>query len=104
MQRVVALQWRGIIVVLLVLGDVVYFATVFLQFDEMQQKAKTNSTRELGWLICMMENGGDKNKCLDVAAELVVKEAVSMSVLFLLSVCPFFRTTPTHTTDVFPTA
>lgn len=85
-RRVVALQWRGIFVVVIILVDVVFFATVFLQFDGTTEKTPENIKSGIEWLTCVLENGGDKNKCLDLAAKLVVPEATALAVLFLLSV------------------
>lgn len=84
-QRVVALQWRGIFVVIIILVDVVFFATVFLQFDGTTENTPENVRAGIEWLTCVLENGGDKNKCLDLASTLVVPEATALAVLFLLS-------------------
>jgi hypothetical protein len=85
-QRVFALQWKGILVVIIILTDVIFFATVFLRFDGITEKAQEDSTTQLEWLVCMMKSNGDKNACLDVAKKLVLSEATALSVLFLLSV------------------
>ncbi|KAG0127667.1 hypothetical protein HOY82DRAFT_567604 [Tuber indicum] len=84
-QRVVVLQWRGIFVVVLILADVVFFATVFLQFDGTTEKTPENVQAGFKWLMCLLKNEGDKGKCLEVAAELVIPEATALAVLFLLS-------------------
>ncbi|CUS11008.1 unnamed protein product [Tuber aestivum] len=84
-QRVVLLQWRGIFVVVLILADVVFFATVFLQFDGTTEKTPENVKAGFGWLMCLLQNDGDKEKCYDVAAEVVIPEATALAVLFLLS-------------------
>jgi len=85
-QRVVALQWRGVFVVVLILANVVFFATVFLQFDGTTEKTPENQRIGFKWLVCLLQHNGDKDKCLDVAAELVIPEATALAVLFLLSV------------------
>lgn len=85
-QRVVALQWRGIFVVVIILVDVVFFATVFLQLDGTTDKTPENIKASIEWLTCLIKSGGDKNKCLGLAATLVVPEATALAVLFLLSV------------------
>ncbi|KAG0638649.1 hypothetical protein HOY80DRAFT_1077532 [Tuber brumale] len=84
-QRVVVLQWRGIFVVVLILADVVFFATVFLQFDGTTEKTRENVQAGFKWLVCLLQNDGDKEKCLDIAAELVLPETTALAVLFLLS-------------------
>ena len=82
-----ALQWRGIFVVIIILADVIYFSTVFLQFDGTTQKNETNQIHSLEWLLCMLSHDGDKNQCHQQASKLVVSEGIAFSVLFLLSVC-----------------
>lgn len=85
-QRVVALQWRGVFVVVLILANVVFFATVFLQFDGTTEQTPENARIGFRWLLCLLQHNGDKDKCLSVAAELVVPEATALAVLFMLSV------------------
>ena len=85
-RRVIELQWRGIAIVLLIIADVVFFAVVFVFMDETETTKLKDPEQSLGWLSCLVENHGDKNKCLDFAASIVVNEATVMAVLFLLSV------------------
>ncbi|KAF3911597.1 hypothetical protein AA313_de0200319 [Arthrobotrys entomopaga] len=84
-KRVVAMQWRGILVVIVVIVDVIIFATVFLQFEGTTEKTPANVERAGQWLECLILGGGDKNKCLEQAKSLVVPEATAIAVLFLLS-------------------
>lgn len=90
-QRVVALQWRGIFVVIIILTDLVFFATVFLQFDGTTEKTPENIKAGIEWLTCVLNNGGDKNKCLDLTSTLVVPEITALAILFLLSVGSIFH-------------
>jgi len=41
------------------------------------------------WLLCLVLNGGDKNKCLDKARDLVTNEATVLAVLIMLSMSGF---------------
>lgn len=82
-----ALQWRGVLIVVLILADNVYFATVFLKFEGTTKKTKENILKGFMWANCMAQNGGDKYKCLHIARELVIEEGNALAVLFLLSVC-----------------
>ncbi|KAK6358545.1 hypothetical protein TWF730_007874 [Orbilia blumenaviensis] len=84
-KRVIAMQWRGILVVIVVIVDVIVFATVFLQFEGTTEKTPANIARAGKWLECLILNEGDKNKCLDEAEAMVVPEATAAAVLFLLS-------------------
>jgi hypothetical protein len=91
---VLALQWRGIFVVVIILADVIYFSTVFLQFDGTTQKNETNASHAMEWLVCMLRNDGQKDLCHEQASKLVVSEGTAFSVLFLLSVCSVHRWLP----------
>ena len=75
-------------VVIIILADVIYFATVFLQYDGTTQRTTQNSLHAMDWVICLITNEGDKTKCFPEAKRLVINEATAFSVLFLLSVCP----------------
>ncbi|KAI9803999.1 MAG: hypothetical protein M1833_000280 [Piccolia ochrophora] len=93
-QRVIALQWRGIAVVLLIIADVVFFSVVFVYMDSASQAAMKDPSKAQPWLACLFWSGGDKNKCLDEAESLVLNEPTVMAVLILLSMngiwCLFF--------------
>lgn len=82
------MQWRGILVVIVVIVDVIIFATVFLQFEGTTEKTPANIERGKAWLLCLLTNEGEKNKCLKEGEAMVVPEATAVTVLFLLSVSP----------------
>lgn len=88
-QRVIALQWRGIMVVIIIITDVIFFATVFLTFEGTNEKTPENMLKSLDWLECMLKGGGDKHKCLHIAEKMVVPEITAVAVIFLLSVSHF---------------
>lgn len=85
-RRVIELQWRGILIVLIIIADVIYFAIIFVFVDDLEASILKDPTRSLKWLGCLIETGGDKNACLSLANSLVGNEATIMSVLVLLSV------------------
>ena len=85
-RRVLELQWRGIAIVVLIITDVIFFAVVFVYLDNNEAAVLTDESRAEPWLLCLLENNGNKNKCLDLAGVLVVNEATVMAVLILLSV------------------
>jgi hypothetical protein len=85
-RRVIELQWRGIAIVLLIVADVVFFAIIFVFMDDIETNMLKDPTKSLKWLTCLVENQGDKDKCLSFAASLVVNEATVLAVLVLLSV------------------
>lgn len=82
----IELQWRGILVVLVIIADVVFFSIVFVSMDNTTQAAVTNLKKAEPWLLCLVMNGGDKNACLDKVGRLVVKESTVLAVLIMLSV------------------
>ncbi|KUJ24053.1 G protein-like protein-coupled receptor : GPCR, secretin-like protein [Mollisia scopiformis] len=84
-RRVIELQWRGIVIVLLIIADVIFFAVVFVFMDDLETNILKNPTKSEDWLACLVKTGGDKNACLSFANSLVVNEATVMSVLILLS-------------------
>ena len=97
-QKAIAIQWRGIVVVIIIIVNVVFLAIVFISMDNTVQAMKDNFSKAQPWLSCLVINGGDKNACLDKARGLTTPEPTVMAVLVLLSVCPpslcFFATLP----------
>lgn len=85
-QRVVYLQWRGIAVVLTIIGNVVFFAVVFVSMDDAAYNSPENLERGEDWLACLATTAGDKNKCAEDASSLGPNEATVLAVLVLLSV------------------
>ena len=83
-KKVVMLQWRGIVVVLIIVTDVIFFSTIFIKSDNTQQASVMDRTKAAPWLFCLAVTG-DKTKCLDKAGSLVVAEPTVMAVLYLLS-------------------
>lgn len=90
-RRVIALQWRGIAIVLIIIVDVVFFSIVFV-FQDLtvhnikQAEPGDKENPALTWAGCLIREGGDKNKCLAEAAPLVINEATIAAVLILLAV------------------
>jgi hypothetical protein len=87
-RRVIELQWRGILIVLIIIADVIFFAVVFVFMDDLEANIIKNPLKSEDWLGCLVKTGGDKNACLSFTNSLVVNEATVMSVLILLSVSP----------------
>jgi len=73
------------LIVILILTDVIFFAIVFLRFDESTGVSKKNFDRAQPWLTCLALSGGNKNRCLPLVEKLVVSEATVIAVLILLS-------------------
>ena len=86
-KKVIALQWRGTVIVLIIIINVVFLAVVFVQMDNTVTAAMQDLARAEPWLLCLVLNGGDKTPCLGKVQEarLVTNEATVMAVLILLS-------------------
>ena len=100
-RRVVELQWRGILIVVVILADVVFFSVVFVYLDNTTQESQRNIVKAEPWLLCLILHDGDKNKCLDLAAQLAVTEATVMAVLILLAVSSMRLLHSFNSTDIF---
>lgn len=85
-RRVIELQWRGIAIVILIITDVIFFSVIFVFMDNNEAAVASDLERAQPWLLCLVENKGDKNACLNLTSSLVVNEATVMAVLMLLSV------------------
>ncbi|KAK8020767.1 hypothetical protein PG990_005905 [Apiospora arundinis] len=84
-RRVIQLQWRGIVIVLIIICDVIFFAVIFVFQDNVVQAAKTG-TRATAWVQCLMTAQGDKkSECLPHAKNLVVPLPTVVAVLILLA-------------------
>ena len=86
-RKVIALQWRGIVIVLIIIADVVFFSVVFIKMDNATASAQDNLATEFAWVFCLFTSNGNKNKCLPLTAPFVMSERVVMAVLVMLSVC-----------------
>ncbi|KAI1390134.1 uncharacterized protein F4822DRAFT_225210 [Hypoxylon trugodes] len=84
-RRVIQLQWRGIVIVLIIIADVIFFAVIFVFLDNTVQSIKTHPDKATLWAACLIAFGGDKNKCLDKARHLVVSLPTVTAVLVLLA-------------------
>ncbi|KAK8088921.1 hypothetical protein PG997_003882 [Apiospora hydei] len=83
-RRVIQLQWRGIVIVLIIICDVIFFAVIFVFQDNVVQAAKTG-TRAQAWVECLFQTKGDKAACLPSAKNLVVPLPTVVAVLILLA-------------------
>lgn len=86
-RRVIQLQWRGILIVLIIIADVIFFSIIFVFQDNTINNIKTNPDLAIPWLLCLMGSKGDKSVCYNDAKALAVTESAVGAVLTLLSVC-----------------
>lgn len=99
-QRVVQLQWRGIAIVLIIITDVIFFSVVFVLMDNSQLSIANDPGTSVKWIECLMKAGGDKDKCLHLAENLVLSQATVSAVLILLSVSIFTFRQASQTTNM----
>lgn len=85
-KRVIQLQWRGATIVLVIIGEVVFFAIVFVSMDNSTQVNSDMLRRSEPWLLCLSTTQGNRDQCLQYARELVESEAVVLAVLIVLGV------------------
>ena len=85
-KKVIALQWRGILIVLIIIANVVFLAIIFISMDNSIEATKGDLSKAKLWLACLILNKGDKNQCLDKVGYLVKNEATVMAALIFLSV------------------
>jgi hypothetical protein len=85
-RRVIALQWRGIAIVLIIVADVVLFSVVFVFLDNTVESVKNDWSLSLPWVICLSGHDGNKVPCLDEASVLTVNMPTVGAVLFLLGI------------------
>ncbi|KAK8145700.1 hypothetical protein G3M48_004103 [Beauveria asiatica] len=83
-KRVIALQWRGIAIVLIIAADVIFFSVVFVFQDNIVESVTEDPKIAESWVLCLIGSSGDKNKCLKEASKFVVSQATIASVLLLL--------------------
>ncbi|KAK0660957.1 hypothetical protein DIS24_g2989 [Lasiodiplodia hormozganensis] len=84
-KKVVWLQWRGIVIVVFILIDVIFFSVVFVYLDTQEHDALHDPKRVLPWVLCLMHNPNEKEKCFDVAQGMLVDQATVTAVLVMLA-------------------
>lgn len=85
-RRVIALQWRGITLVLIIITDVVFFSVIFVFQDNIVQQVADNPRKAQEWIGCLIAHSGDKTACFEEASKIVVNESTVAAVLLLLTV------------------
>ncbi|CCE31364.1 uncharacterized protein CPUR_05216 [Claviceps purpurea 20.1] len=80
-RRVIALQWRGIALVLIIIADVIFFSVIFVFQDDIVQSVRIDPQVSEQWVLCLIGAAGDKNACLDYASSLALN---GIWLLFLL--------------------
>lgn len=89
-KKVIQLQWRGATIVLLIIGEVVFFSVIFVSMDNSSQVNQDLLQRATPWVTCLALTGGSKQKCLPQAADLVKNESIVIAVLVCLGMSGFW--------------
>ena len=90
--KVMQLQWRSILLSIMVITQSIYFGTVYVaQQRAAEEDAKPEHTKEIeAWSLCLITSGGEKEKCLGMAKALGIPETTVVGSLFMASVGAFF--------------
>ncbi|KXG50275.1 uncharacterized protein PGRI_062420 [Penicillium griseofulvum] len=83
-RRVLKLQWRGIALTCIILGNVIFFAVVFINLDNAVAPTEDNVKLAMPWLLCLAKTG-DKELCREYAEAIGPNEATVLAVVILLS-------------------
>lgn len=86
MVRVMQLQWRSILFVLVLISDVILFAAIFIAQDSKTAAAKANPQLVQSWLLCLITHAGDKNACLDRTGAIAVKSSAIATEYFMIGI------------------
>lgn len=84
-KKVFKLQWRGIVVVLIIIVNVVFLAIVFVSMDNSVQATRENLDTAEDWLLCLVMHPTNKNACLNKVGGIVESETVVMAALIMMS-------------------
>jgi len=85
LKSVLYLQWRGMLIVTIVLVDVIFFAVVFVYLDKLEESMLHDYTRVLPWVLCLIENQGDRNPCFQYSHKWLISEPTIGAMLLMIS-------------------
>ncbi|KAF1975352.1 hypothetical protein BU23DRAFT_83022 [Bimuria novae-zelandiae CBS 107.79] len=84
-RKVVYLQWRGILIVVFILVDVIFFSVVFIWLNSVSSHASGDIELAMPFLLCLVSNPVDHEKCTPLAERLFVNKSTVLAVLIMLS-------------------
>lgn len=88
-RKVVWLQWRGIVIVVFILIDVIFFSVVFVYLDSREHDSLHDPETVLPWVLCLMNNPKNKEACFDIGQGMLVNQATVTAILVMLAVSIF---------------
>lgn len=84
-RKVIWLQWRGILIVIFILVDVIFFSIVFVFLDASARHLHDDVKQSLPWLYCLIQHPNERELCFDLAQKDFVNQSTVTAVLLLLS-------------------
>ncbi|GAB1194183.1 hypothetical protein APSETT444_003424 [Aspergillus pseudonomiae] len=90
-RRVLQLQWRGVALVFVIIGNVIFFAVVFIQVNNNTSLTPENLHKAQPWIFCLVSTKGDVNKCQSLAHAIGPNESTILALLILLSLVGFWN-------------
>lgn len=85
-KKVVWLQWRGIVIVVFILIDVIFFSVVFVYLDARETSSLSNPDTVRPWVTCLVQNPKHKEKCFDIGQHMLLNQGTVTAILVMLSV------------------
>lgn len=84
-RRVLQLQWRGVALVLVIIGNVIFFAVVFVKLNDSVKLTPETFAKAEPWIMCLVSAKGDRERCQEFADKVGPNAATLLAVLILLS-------------------
>jgi hypothetical protein len=85
-KKVVWLQWRGILIVIFILADVIFFSVVFIYMDSTSHRLLSETEEVMPWIMCLMMNPTNRDECYAFTKAHFVNQPTVVAVMILLSV------------------
>ena len=85
-RHVIALQWRGIAVVSIILATVIFYAVVFAFQDNVVRSVTHRPEVAADWGTCLILEKGDKMKCMSKITKHIIAQEPIVATSILLSV------------------
>ena len=87
-QKVLALQWRSILLSLQVIVQTVYFGSVYVAAARATEadEQSTKSAQVMQFIECLVLSGGDRNACLSYAKVLGLNQNTVLASFFMSAV------------------
>lgn len=83
-RSILRLQWRGMVLTVVVIVHVILLAVVFIAMNAAAQNFE-NSKEAGTWISCLARTGGVKEQCLSLARDVRPNKAMVLAAVYLLS-------------------